>query len=150
MTNFFKTATLHYLWGDQNSARSRRPPKGTFLELFREDDVLAQRILDFLRMQNQQNPHSRGMRLSGLAYCVVDKFLTTPLQALQSSDSSVQPAEPTTGDKAQNILKALSTRWVDSGCVSVGSTRVAVDPSYLPTQKILEELLEIVGNSMKK
>jgi hypothetical protein len=142
---FFIKALEHYLWGDQNSARSRPPPKGTFLELFRGNEALAQRILDFLEIQNQQNPHPRGMRLPGLAYGVVDKFLTTPLPALQSSDSSVQPAEPTTGDKARNILKALSTRWVETECISRGFTKFTVDPTYLPTEEFLEELLEIVG-----
>ena len=146
-STFFTKAVKIYLLADGNSPVRLSAINGTILEIFQMYPVFAQNVLDLLEKYIQQFPIQPRVKELGLAIAVAHKFLTIPLPALQSFDSSVQPAIPTTSDKARNIRKTLSTRWVESDCISRGFTKFTVDPSYLPTEAFLIDLLELLDNS---
>lgn len=144
---FFFIATKHSIHAFFNSVESNLPTHlptpGSILALLEKNPVLRQKFLDLLQKHKRELP--RIVNMPGIPYAVAHSLLTIPMSALMSGDSSVvQKCKPSIADEAHNILEALRFRWVDSGCISVGSIKTEVPPEYLPTVEFLVELLKLL------
>ena len=131
MCNRFLYALKDSIFAYLNSPVSSPPKPGSLLERLVKNPKFLNKTLQLI--DKYRGKLLFGEKVYGIPYAVSRKLLMESLSALMSSDSVVQPCNPTIADKARNTRQALRYRWFDSGSIALGSIKTEVPPEFLPT-----------------